>query len=162
MDEAVVAHLSMAADHHVGMHDGAGADPGAGGDDGERPDRHTFSKRDALFDVSEPVHAGCGAPRIREQFDSARKREIRLIGTQHRAGCRLGLVTKDHRRGACRAKLPDIAWVAEESEVASLCVLDAGDATNVGLSIAFDATAKTFSNVFEEQRPKLYGIRRTG
>ena len=154
VDETVIADLGMPADDDVWMNDRARTDFHTGGDDGERPDRHAFPECDSLFDVREPMHAWRRPPRIGEQFDGACKRKIGLICTEHGARRSLGFVTKDHRRGTCRAKLRDIAWVAEEGEVPGLRVLDAGDSTDVDPSVAFKAAVKAFSDVFEEQRPQ--------
>jgi hypothetical protein len=136
------------------VHDRACADPRARGDYSEGTNRRTVTERDTLLDVRAWMHARLRPPRIGEQFDRAREGKIGLIGAQHRAWRGFGFVAEDHTRRARRPQFRDVAWVAEERQVTSGRVLDAGDAADVDLAVAFEAAVNALSDVFEEQWPQ--------
>ncbi len=150
--DRVVADLRFGADNDVRVEDDAIADHGLRADDHERADRDVTADARVRRDDSGRVHAS-GWPLIApEQREGLGKRAVRMRGAQHRARCRRGIFGQDDRRGARRPSGLGVARVGQERQVARTGLLQAGDAHDVDLAIAFEAGVQPVGQV-----AKLHG-----
>ena len=84
---------------------------------------------------------------MREQADRFRERIIGIgSAQQRRARTFAGDISRnDDSRCICLEKMLVIFRIGDEREIARLCVLDAGDAANLDVAVAFQPAFQPFS-----------------
>ncbi len=173
-DDAVLQHDAIANGHalanrDVRVDDAVGADPRAGADgdvgkddrtvanDRSFTNRHERADGDAIADARvardrrHRVDARLRLPSRREDADGAGERQVRIRRAQHRATRRLRgagrIVAQQHGGGARRRQRRQVLGIGDEGEIARARILDAGDAHDLDLAVAFEAAGEPFSKV---------------
>ena len=93
------------------------------------------------------VYARCGPPRRRKYRYRSGEGEVGIPRSQHRAGRRRRVVAQQHRRRLGVRHRRFVLGVGEKREIASLSVLDAGNANDFNLSIALEAAGEALSKL---------------
>ena len=154
MDDTVVADPRARADDGVGIHDGPRADRRAGAHRDERPDRDVRPYRGIARDRRQAIHA------LRGRRGLARRapRRARTPSTDRRSGARRtarrrgpSRGAEDDRRGLRRGHLAEIPRVRDERQVARLRLLEAGDADDLDVAIAFETAPEAIGNLAKPQ-----------
>ncbi len=139
----------------MGVHDGTGADGGAGPDGDKRTDRHVGANGGVARDGAEAIHPGRGRRGLDEQRHGAGERGIGIVGAENSAGRRPGAArhrAEDHRRRLRRRQLRQIAGVRDERQIARLRLLEAGDADDLDVAIPLKAARQPFGDLAKLQR----------
>ena len=102
--------------------------------------------------VRKPVDAGRRLPGIRKQRDRIRERQVRVGGSEDRAGRAVSLVREDHRGCGSALQMSGVLGVGVEGEIAGAGFFNACHAHDVDVAISLELAVEAFGDV-----PQLQG-----